>query len=396
MDLTAVFPVAFASEEAYLLTAIVLGFLFGFALERGGFANARKLAAQFYLYDMTVFKVMFTAILVAGVGFYTLAGAGLVDLSRMWINPTFLWAQLAGGFLLGVGFIISGLCPGTAAVSMASGRYDGAVTLLGIVAGTALFAVLIDWFPGLLRLYEAGGEVSVLPALLHLPAPVVLLGVVIMAAGAFIGAEKVERLFRARYGVIELTPEPTRRTPAVKFAVAGSLAGVVVVSVAWKPHRPDPQPVPMAAVEPVALAEALVARDPDLMVLDLRTLREGAGIPGAFAVTDSSAVELLAGAAPGSRVVVYDETGARDTAPAEWPRRLTYQVLRGGLAAWRAEVLEAPPESSFDVVAREQAERRRQLAAYFSGAGLTTAAPPAPPPAAAGGAPAGKKRSGGC
>ena len=121
---TAIFPLAIASEEVRLLTAIGLGFMFGFSLERAGFGNARKLAAQFYLYDMTVFKVMFTAILVAMVGLYTLNGLGLVDMSMMWINPTFMWAQLIGGFLLGTGFILSGLCPGTSVVSAASGRID--------------------------------------------------------------------------------------------------------------------------------------------------------------------------------------------------------------------------------------------------------------------------------
>jgi hypothetical protein len=45
-----------------LLTALALGFAFGFVLERAGFGRADKLAAQFYLYDMTVFKVMFAAI----------------------------------------------------------------------------------------------------------------------------------------------------------------------------------------------------------------------------------------------------------------------------------------------------------------------------------------------
>jgi uncharacterized membrane protein YedE/YeeE len=134
---TAIFPLTFASEELYLLTAIVLGFLFGFSLERAGFGNARKLAAQFYLYDMTVFKVMFTAILVAMVGLYSLNGLGLVDMSMMWINPTFMWAQVIGGFLLGVGFILSGLCPGTSVVSAASGRIDAVVAFVGIFIGTA-------------------------------------------------------------------------------------------------------------------------------------------------------------------------------------------------------------------------------------------------------------------
>ncbi|MGD8322064.1 MAG: YeeE/YedE thiosulfate transporter family protein, partial [Gemmatimonadota bacterium] len=152
----AIFPLVFGAEEMRLLTAIVLGFFFGLALERGGFGNARKLAAQFYLYDMTVFKVMFTAILVAMVGLYTLSGLGLVDLSRLWINPTFMWSQLLGGFVLGMGFIMSGLCPGTSVVSAASGRWDAVVAMVGIFIGTGVFALAVAWIPALDALYHAG------------------------------------------------------------------------------------------------------------------------------------------------------------------------------------------------------------------------------------------------
>ena len=42
-----------------------IGFAFGFTLETAGFGDSRKLAAQFYFKDMTVLKVMFTAIVVA-------------------------------------------------------------------------------------------------------------------------------------------------------------------------------------------------------------------------------------------------------------------------------------------------------------------------------------------
>ena len=40
----------------------LIGFAFGFTLEMSGFGNSRKLAAQFYFTDLTVLKVMFTAI----------------------------------------------------------------------------------------------------------------------------------------------------------------------------------------------------------------------------------------------------------------------------------------------------------------------------------------------
>ena len=106
--MASLFPLEIPSEQAYLLTAIVLGFLFGFSLERAGFGNARKLVGQFYLQDMTVFKVMFTGILVAMVGLYSLASFGLVDLQMIWINPTFVWAQIVGGRPQDAGIVFAG------------------------------------------------------------------------------------------------------------------------------------------------------------------------------------------------------------------------------------------------------------------------------------------------
>ena len=213
-------------DEFSLVVAFLIGIAFGFFLERAGFGSARKLTAQFYLTDMAVFKVMFTAILVAMVGLYALNGLGLVDMSMMWINPTFMWAQVIGGFLLGVGFILSGLCPGTSVVSAASGRLDAVVAFVGIFIGTAMFAIAVDAVPGMEALYNGGSMgVSVLPELLAVPAPLFVLGVVIMAGAAFIGAEKVEKIFQRKYGMIDLAPRVTRRTPRLKFAVAGSLMG---------------------------------------------------------------------------------------------------------------------------------------------------------------------------
>ncbi len=51
-------------DEMSLILAVVIGLGFGFFLERAGFGSARKLTGQFYFTDLTVFKVMFTAIVV--------------------------------------------------------------------------------------------------------------------------------------------------------------------------------------------------------------------------------------------------------------------------------------------------------------------------------------------
>jgi hypothetical protein len=96
------------SVPEYLITSVVLGFAFGFVLEHAGFSSARKLASQFYFKDFAVLKVMFTAIVVAMLGLAYLALSGWLDMSQMYVPATFLWPQLAGGLLLGAGFIVGG------------------------------------------------------------------------------------------------------------------------------------------------------------------------------------------------------------------------------------------------------------------------------------------------
>jgi uncharacterized membrane protein YedE/YeeE/rhodanese-related sulfurtransferase len=389
------FPLVFASEEFRLLTGLLFGFLFGFVLERAGFGNARKLAGQFYLNDMTVFKVMFTAILVAMVGLFGLRAVGLADLSLMWVNPTFLPAQAVGGFLLGIGFIMSGLCPGTSVVSMVSGRIDAWVTFVGIVAGIALFTFTVDWFPGLLSLYQAGsGEVSLLPQLFGVPPLALVLLLVLGATAAFFGAEKVEAVFEKRRPPVELTP--TSR-PQLKLVLGGGLAVLVILAVAFSGPRPQLPPVQMASVAPLNLAQALIEREPGILILDLRADPDAEkGIPGAIPSADEeAALSVLRGAPAKTTVVVYDENGVVTETPPTWPRTLDYRFLDGGLTGWKADVLTPAEAVGTTLEERERVVRQNQISAFFSGAAVQSSSVAAPPPAMSAGAPP-KKKAGGC
>jgi hypothetical protein len=181
------------SDAQGLLVAFTLGLGFGWFLERAGFGSSCRLCAQFYLYDMTVLKVMFTAIVTAAVGLWIFSAAGLLDLSQMYLVPTSIGAQLLGGLLLGAGFIIGGYCPGTSVTATATGSGDGLVFLVGFAAGLLVYAVA---FPGLELWANANslGELT-LPQVWELPYGAVVLGLVIVAALAFIGAEWSERRF---------------------------------------------------------------------------------------------------------------------------------------------------------------------------------------------------------
>ena len=101
---------------------LLIGVLFGATLETAGFGNSKKLAAQFYFKDLTVFKVMFTAIIVACALIFLSSALGLLDYNLVWVPPTYLWPGIVGGLIMGVGFIVGGFCPGTSLVAMATGK----------------------------------------------------------------------------------------------------------------------------------------------------------------------------------------------------------------------------------------------------------------------------------
>ena len=124
-----------------LLVAPLIGFFFGWFLERGGLGYAPKLAAQFYLTDLTVFKVMFTALVTAMLGAFWLDRIGFLDLRLVYMPETFAAPQAAGGALFGAGFLFGGLCPGTSCVAAATGRLDGLGVIAGMLAGVAAFNV---------------------------------------------------------------------------------------------------------------------------------------------------------------------------------------------------------------------------------------------------------------
>jgi uncharacterized protein len=177
--------------------AVVVGIAFGFVQERSGFGRAQKLLGQFYGYDMTVFKVMFTAIVTAMLGTVVLSGLGLLDLRAVEFNyPTFLWPMIVGGLVLGVGFIVSGYCPGTSFVAATSGKLDGLVTVLGVVLGTLVYAETEPALGGFQNSGKLGG--FFLYQWLQVPRPLLAILIAFLALVAFVAATRIERLVRER------------------------------------------------------------------------------------------------------------------------------------------------------------------------------------------------------
>ncbi|MBS1200326.1 MAG: Rhodanese domain protein [Proteobacteria bacterium] len=180
-------------DEMSLVIAFVIGIGFGFFLERAGFGSARKLVSQFYLNDMSVFKVMFSAIVTAMLGVTYLGWMGVLDVDLVYLVPTWYAPQVVGGLLLGVGFVVGGYCPGTSVAALSTGRVDAMAYALGIFAGTIVYG---EGYPAIKDFVnsDARGALT-LPEALNLPWGVVVFTVVLIAVGGFYGATLVERRF---------------------------------------------------------------------------------------------------------------------------------------------------------------------------------------------------------
>jgi len=171
-----------------LAIAFALGGVFGWLLERAGLGSARTLVGQFYLANLTVLQVLFSALVTAMLGAFWLDRAGLLELGTVYVPETFAVPQAIGGLLFGGGLLLAGLCPGTSCVAAATGRRDGLAVMAGLVIGILVFNSAFD---SLERVYASTPlGTRTLPDLLHLPSGVVIALVAGAAVLLFAAAER--------------------------------------------------------------------------------------------------------------------------------------------------------------------------------------------------------------
>lgn len=142
---------------------LVLGIGFGFLLQKGGVAKYHVLVGALLLEDFTVMKVMLTAIVVGMVGILTLHQFGLIKLQ---IKPTKYAANIIGGLLFGIGFGLIAYCPGTGAAALGQGNFDAIAGILGLIAGSYLFAEASGFLEKTVNKWGDAGKIT-LADLIH-------------------------------------------------------------------------------------------------------------------------------------------------------------------------------------------------------------------------------------
>ncbi|MBK9655037.1 MAG: YeeE/YedE family protein [Rhodanobacteraceae bacterium] len=221
--------VSAANPWSYVLFGAI-GMAFGYTLESAGFGDSRKLAGQFYFRELTVLKVMFTAITVAMVLLFGAVGLGVVDFGQIWVNPTYLSSGVVGGLIMGVGFIIGGFCPTTSLASASTGRIDGMLFMLGGFVGAFLFGETEGFFDGWYNHSGYFGRLT-LDQVFGVPAGVLVLAIIAVALFMFWGAEQLERII----GKKDFSREPKIR----KYGAIALFAGAAAVMFIGDPSIED-------------------------------------------------------------------------------------------------------------------------------------------------------------
>jgi uncharacterized protein len=125
-----------------LILAVLFGGVFGALLHRGRVADYNVIVNQFRFRDFTVLRVMFTAIVVGGIGIFVLHGIGL---AQYHIKSADMLAVILGALLFGIGMVIYGYCPGTGVAAVGTGSIHALIGFLGMLVGGIFYALSFSW-----------------------------------------------------------------------------------------------------------------------------------------------------------------------------------------------------------------------------------------------------------
>ena len=125
---------------------LVLGTLFGFALSRSGAADYDYIQGMFLFQRFQLYGILATGVLFTAPGLWfikrrarTLSGQP-IEIERKSLHR----GTVVGSLLFGIGWSITGMCPGPILVNIGEGKVYAIAALAGALAGAGLFGHFYD------------------------------------------------------------------------------------------------------------------------------------------------------------------------------------------------------------------------------------------------------------
>ena len=179
------FEIIFASPWI-LVQGALIGFIFGFLLQKARLTQFSTIVGQFIFKDFTILKVIMTAIVVGGTGIYAMLNFGL--LSKLFLENNSVLGVVIGGLVMGGGMALLGYCPGSCTAAAGQGSGDAWWGIVGMITGVFLYARV---YPTLQKVFVPHRTPpTTIPQLVGLPAWVILSIIGLIAITIFFMLEK--------------------------------------------------------------------------------------------------------------------------------------------------------------------------------------------------------------
>jgi len=133
-----------------ILFYLVLGSVFGFALSRSGAADYNFIQGMFLFEEFQLYGIIGTAVVLTAPSLWLLKRRGRTltgEPLQIDLKPGHR-GNIYGGILFGIGWSITGMCPGPILVNIGEGKLYALAALAGTLIGASAFGTL---YPRLIK-----------------------------------------------------------------------------------------------------------------------------------------------------------------------------------------------------------------------------------------------------
>lgn len=133
-----------------ILFYLVLGSAFGFALSRSGAADYNFIQGMFLFEEFQLYGIIGTAVILTAPSLWLIKRRGRTitgEPLQIDLKPGHR-GNIYGGILFGIGWSITGMCPGPILVNIGEGKVYALAALAGTLIGASAFGTL---YPRLIK-----------------------------------------------------------------------------------------------------------------------------------------------------------------------------------------------------------------------------------------------------
>lgn len=132
------------------LTSLILGIGFGFILTKSEVVSWFRIQKMFRFEEPYMYLIIGTAVIIGAISVQILKIFGIKSISKEELDfssKPLTKGAVIGGVIFGIGWSITGACPGPIFAQIGTGEYAAFVTLIGAVLGSFLYNMLKSKLP---------------------------------------------------------------------------------------------------------------------------------------------------------------------------------------------------------------------------------------------------------